>query len=94
MGETEIFDSYVDEGMTPSEIAERQEWRTILNAEISKLDSKSQEMIVLHFEAGLTLREISESLNVPYGTVCVKVHRGIKKLRVSLESKGLKYPKL
>lgn len=60
----------------------------IIQEAVARLDSVSQEMLQLRYFEELTMAEIAELLEVPIGTVCTKVHRGLKHVRKVLERQG------
>lgn len=53
---------------------------------VKELESKSAEIIILHFIYGRTQLEISKILNMPLGTVKSKSNRAIKFLRKIMEN--------
>jgi len=67
---------------------ERQLWR-----EINLLSIKSKEIIVLHFYSGMTLKKISEILNIPEGTCKSRLSSGLSKLRERLPKTDFNYLK-
>lgn len=60
---------------------EMQEW---VQAEIMKLPPKYRAAIILKYLEDLSLKEISEILNLPVATVKTRIHRGREALRKSL----------
>lgn len=60
-----------------------------LRALLAELDDTTREMITLRFFDGLTTGQIATLLDVPLGTVCTKVHRGLRSLRTALQREGL-----
>jgi RNA polymerase sigma-70 factor (ECF subfamily) len=56
-----------------------------LGAELARIDEDSRELIVLRYYSGMSFREIAEARSMPIGTVLSKVHRGLKRLRQSME---------
>ena len=57
-----------------------------LQAQLEKLDAETKELIMLRFYSELSFKEIAKMRSVPIGTVLAKVHRGLKKLKVLMES--------
>lgn len=78
-----------DRSPSPRDLAQHLEWQRLLADEIGQLDDISQEVMALRYGAGLGFREIAQAMNVPQGTVCAKLYRGINNIRCSLERKGL-----
>ncbi|MBN1518033.1 sigma-70 family RNA polymerase sigma factor [Candidatus Sumerlaeota bacterium] len=73
----------------PRQQAALREWNRIVSAEIRKLDPKSQEIVALHFAAGLNLREAADALNMKHSTLRSRLCRILRQLRRSLEQKGI-----
>jgi RNA polymerase sigma-70 factor (ECF subfamily) len=61
----------------------REEKMDILN-EIDKLDKKYKDVIVLKYFDDLTIKEISQILEIPIGTAKTYLNRGLSSLRVSI----------
>lgn len=78
-----------DPGPGPLQRAVASEWIGAIDRELDKLDPQAKEIMALRFGAGMSLREISEILEAPLGTVCTKVSRSLKALKASLERKGM-----
>lgn len=57
----------------------------VLQAELEKLDADTREAIMLRFYSQLSFKEIAEMRSEPVGTTLSKVHRGLKRLRESME---------
>jgi RNA polymerase sigma-70 factor (ECF subfamily) len=85
----EEFEHVADARPSPCDLAHLLEWRRLLRSELDKLDDTSQEVLALRYGAGLGFREIAEAMNIPQGTVCAKLYRGIDNIRCSMERKGL-----
>ena len=64
--------------------------REIVAEAMTELDQTTQEMLQLRYYEECTLPEIAELLRVPLGTVCTKVHRGLKAIRERLKRQGLR----
>lgn len=73
----------------PRQQAALREWNRIVSEEIRKLDPKSQEIVALHFAAGLNLREAADALNMKHSTLRSRLCRILQQLRRSLEQKGI-----
>lgn len=61
----------------------------VLSSMIKKLSAKYREVVFLRFFAGMSLDEISESLDCPVGTVKAQLHRALKRLRTDMQPSGL-----
>ncbi|GEO27978.1 RNA polymerase sigma24 factor [Alicyclobacillus acidoterrestris] len=57
----------------------------VIKTAINQLKFKSREVIVLHFFAGLTLNEISETLGIPLGTCKSRLNSALTTLRKKLD---------
>ena len=72
----------------PREEAIRSERRKILDAALASLEPAVQEMLQLRYFENLTLAEVADVLEAPLGTVCSKVHRGLKTIRECMGTQG------
>lgn len=70
--------------MMPEEELESLELQESIQAVISKLPEKYRSVIVLKYIEELSLKEISEILDLPVGTVKTRIHRGREALRKQL----------
>lgn len=68
----------------PEEEVESLELQETIQAEIMKLPEKYRSVIVLKYIEELSLKEISEILDLPVGTVKTRIHRGREALRKQL----------
>ncbi|KWW13054.1 RNA polymerase subunit sigma [Peribacillus simplex] len=68
----------------PEEEAESLELQETIQEEIMKLPEKYRSVIVLKYIEELSLKEISEILDLPVGTVKTRIHRGREALRKQL----------
>jgi RNA polymerase sigma-70 factor (ECF subfamily) len=68
------------------------EWEEneMLYRSLQRLSSSDRETIVLFYLRELDLREVSEVLNIPVGTVKSRLHRARRDLRRALEDEGVK----
>lgn len=73
----------------PSNKLHRAQVNSIINGEVNELDEDIKEIFLLRFNSHLKLREISEVLNCPIGTINSKLRKGLKRLRKHLEAKDL-----
>jgi RNA polymerase sigma factor (sigma-70 family) len=64
--------------------------RALLEEAMEGLDEAERELVTLRFFGELPIKEISAALDMPMGTVGVKLGRTLKKIRVHLEGKGLR----
>ena len=65
-----------------ADIAER-EW---VLAELGRLDIDRRAVLVLHYYVDLPLPEVAEILDIPYGTVTSRLHRGLEAMRRSMRA--------
>lgn len=65
----------------PEDELERGELQDLIQSEILKLPEKYRTVIVLKYIDELSLKEISEILELPIGTVKTRIHRGREALR-------------
>lgn len=56
-----------------------------LQVQLRKLDSRTQELIMLRFYSGMSLKEIAKHRGEPIGTTLSRLHRGLKRLREMME---------
>jgi RNA polymerase sigma-70 factor (ECF subfamily) len=68
----------------PEETLIRREARTELWKAIATLGEKHQLPIMLHYEHGLSVEEIAQTLGIRPGTVLSRLYTGREKLRVAL----------
>jgi RNA polymerase sigma-70 factor (ECF subfamily) len=68
----------------PEEEIETMELQQTIQKEILKLPDKYRTVIVLKYIDELPLKEISEILDIPIGTVKTRIHRGREALRKQL----------
>ena len=77
-----------DDGRGPEETAEAEETLRALDRAITKLPPKYKVVILLRHKNELSYEEISETLDLPTGTVKARIHRGHKALKEILEQDG------
>lgn len=70
--------------MMPEEVLESLELQESIQGAISKLPEKYRSVIVLKYIEELSLKEVSEILDLPVGTVKTRIHRGREALRKQL----------
>ena len=56
-----------------------------LQMRLKRLDTDTQELIMLRFYSQLSFKEIAKIRSEPIGTTLAKLHRGLKKLREAME---------
>lgn len=82
MAETEDKDL---DYLHPAAAMEDIELRLTLETAMKVLSDSERQVIILHAVGGMKHREIAQLLKMPLATVLAKYHRGLKKMRVSLE---------
>ncbi|MFD2679139.1 RNA polymerase sigma factor SigW [Bacillus seohaeanensis] len=70
----------------PEDEVEELELQATIQGAISKLPEKYRSVIVLKYIEELQLREISDILDLPLGTVKTRIHRGREALRKQLRN--------
>ncbi|MGY0693972.1 RNA polymerase sigma factor SigW [Virgibacillus sp. FSP13] len=68
----------------PEEEVESLELKSYIHQEISELPPKYRTIIILRYLEEFSLKEISEILDIPLGTVKTRIHRGREALRKKL----------
>jgi len=70
--------------LTPEKIAEeREQYQTVLNA-VNMLSPGDRDLLLLFYYAQLSLQEIVAMMNIPAGTVKVRLHRARQRLKAVL----------
>jgi RNA polymerase sigma-70 factor (ECF subfamily) len=69
---------------TPDQIAEQDENRQLIQRAIAALPVTQRIVVVLYYIGELTLKEISEILEIPVGTVKSRLHYGRRSLKKQL----------
>jgi RNA polymerase sigma-70 factor (ECF subfamily) len=72
----------------PAAIALRSERASMVRDAVARLDEPYREIVALRFFADLTLAEIAAESGRPLGTVKTHLHRGLLRLRRTLEAEG------
>ena len=80
-----------DEKPTASDDVDKKLLRNLLNKQISQLDHKYQEPMVLHYFEGQSYQEISDILRLPTATVGTRIARAKKQMKRALEAEGINY---
>ncbi|MCA9423790.1 MAG: sigma-70 family RNA polymerase sigma factor [Candidatus Omnitrophica bacterium] len=63
---------------------------SLLQEAISGLKPRDRELVALRFFGGLQMNEISETMNIPIGSVGVFLNRSLEKIRNSLACQGIR----
>ena len=66
------------------------ELRAVLEEAIRQLDERDRELVTLRYFAGLQLKELADVLEMPMGTVGVKLSRSLVKMRRTIEERGFR----
>jgi RNA polymerase sigma factor (sigma-70 family) len=69
------------ESVAPPDAAARAELLAHLRAGVARLSSEQRQVLLLQLQHGLSPAEIADVLEVPAGTVRMRLHRGIQALR-------------
>jgi RNA polymerase sigma-70 factor (ECF subfamily) len=64
------------------EVSER-DW---ILAELGRLDIDRRAVLVLHYYLDLSLPEVAEILDIPYGTAASRLNRGLEAMRTSMRA--------
>ncbi len=73
---------------TPFAATERQELRAALDAAIGRLRPEYREVVVLRYQEEFSYEEISETLNLPLGTVKSYLHRAREEMARAVREAG------
>jgi RNA polymerase sigma-70 factor, ECF subfamily len=73
----------------PAQLAVRAERAAGIRAAVAGLEEPYREVLVLRFFSDLSLAEIAAQTDRPLGTVKTHLHRGLQRLRRSLETQGV-----
>ncbi|MCO7125301.1 RNA polymerase sigma factor SigW [Sporolactobacillus shoreicorticis] len=77
-----------DEGEQPEDQMVRKETEEMVQEQIKRLPDKYRSAIVLKYIEDLSLKEISEIMEIPVGTVKTRIHRGREMLRKNMITEG------
>ncbi|WP_409303809.1 RNA polymerase sigma factor SigW [Peribacillus sp. SCS-155] len=80
----DMYSQIAADSAQPEEELESLELREAVQAEILKLPDKYRSVIVLKYMEELSLKEISDILDLPVGTVKTRIHRGREALKNKL----------
>lgn len=90
--EDKIID-FVDPGMTPEDVMEKQEIANIMSEILSEISEEQRQCIMLHYMEGLKNKEIAEIYGISEGTVKSRISYGLKKIEakvIIMEKQGTK----
>jgi RNA polymerase sigma-70 factor (ECF subfamily) len=79
--DTAVADDLPDSGPSPADEVRSAEDATQLRALIARLPLQQQELVKLKFEAGLSYKEIGETMRMSVSNVGVQLHNTIQTLR-------------
>lgn len=88
--DTLISHSYADEDPAVKE-REQREIKELVDKGLSQIDPKYREALVLYYIEDLSYKEISEILQIPVGTVGVRVMRAKELLKEKYKELGIDY---
>jgi RNA polymerase sigma-70 factor (ECF subfamily) len=77
------------EGTDPSTMAVRREQQAEVRRAVASLDEPYREVVALRFFGDLSLAEIATETDRPLGTVKTHLHRGLARLKRTLETSGV-----
>lgn len=81
-----LYSQIQSKELTPDEKVVKMELQELIQMEILKLPEKYRSAILLKYIEELSLKEISEVLDLPIGTVKTRIHRGREALRKQLRN--------
>lgn len=79
----------VSDGNNPHENLELSERASILREALQKLDKKEREVLYVSYFKGLSQSEISDTMDIPLGTVKYRMRQGMIKLKEMLVTEEL-----
>jgi RNA polymerase sigma-70 factor, ECF subfamily len=80
----DMYSQVASDSPGPETEVESLELQDTIQAEIMKLPEKYRSVIILKYIEELSLKEISEILDMPIGTIKTRIHRGREALRKQL----------
>lgn len=72
----------------PERLLERRENAEAVAKALALLDPRDRELIALRYLEDLKLQELADRLELPLGTVKVRIHRALKRLRRELDDEA------
>jgi RNA polymerase sigma-70 factor (ECF subfamily) len=88
VGERAILAALGQTETDPAQLAIRAERAASIRSAVANLEEPYREVVALRFFSELSLAEIAEEAGRPLGTVKTHLHRGLQRLRRSLDSQG------
>jgi RNA polymerase sigma-70 factor (ECF subfamily) len=88
VGERAILATLGPAETDPAQLALRTERAALVRAAVANLDEPYREVVALRFFSELSLAEIADEAGRPLGTVKTQLHRGLQRLRRTLDSQG------
>ena len=82
----EALESRPGNGPLPSERAEHEEARMLVEGVLAELSDNQREAFRLKFEQGLSYREIGEILDMPHTSVAYAIAAALKKVRARMRT--------
>jgi len=63
--------------------------RRALSEAMNGLPERDRELVTLRYFAGLSIKELSESMRMPMGSVGTTISRALVRVRATLEARGI-----
>ena len=79
-----MYSQIAADGELPEESVEKLELHEYVQQQIAQLPEKYRTVIILKYVDELPLKEISDIMELPIGTVKTRIHRGREALRKKL----------
>ncbi len=79
------FDTEAGESFDPEQMLSRRENAETVARALALLESRDRELIALRYMEDLKLREVADRLDLPLGTVKVRIHRALGRLRKEMD---------
>jgi len=77
-----------------SALSQQSQMRDLLIEAVNALDGEDRELILLRYFSELPLKEISEALGIPMGSIGGKLNRALQTIRTHFEGQGLSWDDL
>jgi RNA polymerase sigma-70 factor (ECF subfamily) len=88
------FDAITHDAESAIEKIDREDFRRILGVELAAMDEDHRAAFLLRYEENFSIREISDVLNCPEGTVKSRLYYTARKLAASLKNFNPNVPSL